>query len=59
VISEVALAFTLAGTLMLVTYSTSVKAIRLYRKENNERVKKPTDIEMKANPTGNNIEAHT
>ncbi len=52
VISEVALALTLAGTLILVTYSTSIKAWSLYRKENEQKAKKAAvDIEMKANPT--------
>lgn len=52
VISEIALALTLAGTLVLVTYSTSLKALSLYKKENEQRAKLATaDIEMKTNPT--------
>jgi uncharacterized membrane protein YfcA len=39
IISEVALAITLAGTLALVTYSTSLKALSLYRKENEQKAK--------------------
>lgn len=59
VISEIALALTLAGTLLLVTYSTSKKARDLYIKENEEISKKAQakDIEMKLNPVsqpGNN-----
>jgi hypothetical protein len=34
VISETVLACTLAGTLLLVTWSTSQKALNLYKKEN-------------------------
>lgn len=52
IISEVALALTLAATLLLVTYSTSLKALSLYREENKRKAKlASSDIEMKANPT--------
>lgn len=52
VISEVALALTLAGTLVFVTYNTSLKALSLYRRENEQRAKQGAAvIEMKANPT--------
>jgi uncharacterized membrane protein YfcA len=52
VISELALALTLAGTLVLVIYSTSQKALSLYRKENEQKAKQAAaEIEMKANPT--------
>jgi hypothetical protein len=50
VISETALAITLAATLMLVTYSTSIKAFALYKKENEQKAAKANDIEMITNP---------
>jgi len=52
VISELALALTLAATLLLVIYNSSQKALSLYRKENEQKSKQAAaEIEMKANPT--------